>query len=238
MAVGRRARNQLGGNCAVRAVAVLDDEGLAEPLRKPLREEPSDDVGSTAGDSADQKANRTRWIDLCSCDARDCRQRRLRRRQVAQVDDGEFSPLVQFAFAARKFDDLCPFLGFIGEELAELIGSHRHRLAAKVFEPGQELRVVETSGDGGIELIDNVFWRAAGRAGSVPGGGVETGQEFGDSRNIGQNIRPRRAGHRQCAQLAGPDKADCRGDGDDERLDLPGQQIRERAAPGRDRARE
>ena len=90
MAVGRRTDYRLGGDMAGCARPVLDDEWLAEPLRQPLTDEASGDVGSATGGKADDDVHRPRRIGLRSCDARDDRQRGSARGQMQKSSAGKF----------------------------------------------------------------------------------------------------------------------------------------------------
>ena len=61
----------LRGEIATGAVSVLDYERLAETFRKPLRDQPRDDVGSAAGDGTDDQPHWASWIRLGPSEARD-----------------------------------------------------------------------------------------------------------------------------------------------------------------------
>ena len=61
-------------------------------------------------------------------------------------------------------DDLAPFLGFIGDELAEVGGRERERDAAQVGEPRFDLGIGKRCVDFLVELIDDFGWRVLGRA--------------------------------------------------------------------------
>ena len=58
VAVGRRARRDLGADIAGRAGLVVDDELLAEAGREPLRHLPRRDIGCAAGDERHDDAHR------------------------------------------------------------------------------------------------------------------------------------------------------------------------------------
>jgi hypothetical protein len=64
VAVGRRAHGKLGGDVGGAARAVLDDEGLAEPLRQPLRHQPRGEIGGAAGRHGDEDTDRAGRIGL------------------------------------------------------------------------------------------------------------------------------------------------------------------------------
>src|SRR5262249_45390146 len=53
-------------------------------------------------------------------------------------------------------DHLAPFLGFLGDQLAELDRRSRQRRAAEVGETGLHLRVVESRVDLLVELVDDL----------------------------------------------------------------------------------
>src|SRR5215472_9762803 len=53
-------------------------------------------------------------------------------------------------------DHLAPFLGFLGDQLAELDRRSRQRRAAEVSETGLHLRVVESRVDLLVELVDDL----------------------------------------------------------------------------------
>ena len=89
VAVRRGAPDQRGRDVAIGADAVLDDEGLAEPLRQPLPHEPRHDVGRATGAEADDEAHRTRRIFVGKRNARGHRERGSGcTLQEAAADDG------------------------------------------------------------------------------------------------------------------------------------------------------
>src|SRR5262245_14429272 len=65
-------------------------------------------------------------------------------------------------------DHLAPFLGFFGDQLAELGRRSRQRRAAEVSETGLHLRVVESRVDLLIELVDDLGRRGLRYAKAVP----------------------------------------------------------------------
>src|SRR6516162_3372361 len=65
-------------------------------------------------------------------------------------------------------DHLAPFLGFFGDQLAELGRRSRQRRAAEVSETGLHLRVVESRVDLLIELVDDLGRRGLRYAEAVP----------------------------------------------------------------------
>src|SRR5262249_19803389 len=64
VAVGGCLHDRLGGDVAAGARPILDDELLAETLRKPLPDQPRDNVGGAAGGKSHQQAHRPRRIGL------------------------------------------------------------------------------------------------------------------------------------------------------------------------------
>src|SRR5262245_15338587 len=64
IAVGRRTYDRLGADIAAGTRPALDDELLAEPLREPLADQASDDVGAAAGRKADDDAHRPGRIEI------------------------------------------------------------------------------------------------------------------------------------------------------------------------------
>src|SRR3954452_12732192 len=65
-------------------------------------------------------------------------------------------------------DHLAPFLGFFGDQLAELNRRSRQRRAAEVSETGLHLRVVESRVDLLVELVDDLGPRGLRYAEAVP----------------------------------------------------------------------
>src|SRR5262245_44332897 len=63
---------------------------------------------------------------------------------------------------------LAPFLGFVGDQLAELGRRSRQRRAAEVGETGLHLRVVESRVDLLVELVDDLGRRGPRYAEAVP----------------------------------------------------------------------
>ena len=70
MAVCGSTHDSLSAKIAACARAVLNHEGLAEPLRQPLTHQASDDVGRARRGEANDPAHRPRRIGLRPCDAR------------------------------------------------------------------------------------------------------------------------------------------------------------------------
>src|SRR5580704_13169552 len=74
IAVGRSTHHHLGGDVAVGARPVVDDEILPEPFRQSLCGEPRENVGRDAGRIADEDAYRPCRISVGAGDARQHRQ--------------------------------------------------------------------------------------------------------------------------------------------------------------------
>src|SRR5882757_5477643 len=64
MAIRRCMHDGFGGDIAAGAGSVVDNEWLAEPVRKPLCYDARLDVGGLASRKADDNAHRPRWISL------------------------------------------------------------------------------------------------------------------------------------------------------------------------------
>ena len=93
VAVGRRIHHGLGPDIAPAARPVVDDEGLAEPFRQPLGNQPRDDIVSAARGKADDDAHRPRWICLRPNDIRHGRDRSCARCQMQKFSAGKFHHL-------------------------------------------------------------------------------------------------------------------------------------------------
>jgi len=80
--IRRRVHHRLGGDIGARARPVLNDELLAEPIRKPLTHQARESVSRAAGREADNDSHRSRRIGLRPCDARYGWKRRRARSQM------------------------------------------------------------------------------------------------------------------------------------------------------------
>ena len=89
VAVGRRAHDRFGADIAGAARPVVDDDGLAEPLREPLADQAREDVTGAAGREADHDAHRPRRIGLRPCNERHGRKRGSTRCQMQKVSAGK-----------------------------------------------------------------------------------------------------------------------------------------------------
>src|SRR6516225_7300187 len=99
-------------------------------------------------------------------------------------------------------DHLAPFLGFLGDQLAELDRRSRQRRAAEVGETGLHLRVVEGRIDLLVELVDDLGGCVPGNANAIPRRGLVARQEFSHSWDARQRLRARRRRNRKRAQSA------------------------------------
>lgn len=88
VAIGRRIDDGLGGDVGAATRPVLDDEGLAGPLRKPLTHETRDDVVASARGKPDNPAYRSRRIGLGPSKARGRRQRGSAHNQPQKLPPG------------------------------------------------------------------------------------------------------------------------------------------------------
>src|SRR5262249_42377434 len=107
-------------------------------------------------------------------------------------------------------DHLAPFLGFFGDQLAELGRRSRQRRAAEVSETGLHLRVVESRVDLLIELVDDLGRRGLRYAEAVPITPLVARQELTHGRDVRQRVRARRSSYCERTQPASPDVLDGR----------------------------
>src|SRR5262249_54218126 len=105
-------------------------------------------------------------------------------------------------------DHLGPFLGFVGEELAERGWRELKRGAAEIGKARLDFGISEANRDLAIELIDNRGGRIPGAADTEPVAGLEAWHKFAHGWDVRQRLRPRCGRHRERAQLAGPDILD------------------------------
>ena len=80
--------------------------------------------------------------------------------------------------------------------------------AAQVGKPRLHLGIGEARVDLLVEPVDDLGGRVLGRADAIPAARLVARHEFAHGRDVRQRLRARRGGHRQCAQLAGPDVLD------------------------------
>jgi hypothetical protein len=93
VAVRRRSHDRFGGDIAVAARPVLDDELLTESLRKALTYQASENVGPTASRKADDNAHRLRRIGLRGRNPRDGRKCGSPRCQMQKLPAQKFHDL-------------------------------------------------------------------------------------------------------------------------------------------------
>src|SRR5262245_28797857 len=79
---------------------------------------------------------------------------------------------------AGRLDHFGPFLGFVGDELAEIGRRADKRRASKVGKPRLHLGIGEAGVDLLVELVEGFDRRAIGRADAVPGARLVTRQEL------------------------------------------------------------
>jgi hypothetical protein len=76
----------------------------------------------------------------------------------------------------REFYHLRPFVGFIGNERAELVRRHRLRFDIEAEQFRFDIGIADGGVDAGIELLDNLggrsLWSAKGLAVFAGGGGL------------------------------------------------------------------
>ena len=82
MPVRGRIYDRLGPDVAACPRPILRDEGLTEPVGKPLTDQSRGDVHPAARGKRNDDAHRSRRIDLRAGDARDRRQRGSARGQI------------------------------------------------------------------------------------------------------------------------------------------------------------
>src|SRR5262249_48628915 len=109
-----------------------------------------------------------------------------------------------------RSDDLAPFLGFLGEELAEIRGRHRQRHSAEVGQPGLYPWFRKGRVDFSVEPIDDFRRTVLGAAEADHKGRFVARQKFADGWEVWQRFGTHGRGHRQPTQLAGPDVPDHR----------------------------
>src|SRR5215468_1653344 len=85
-------------------------------------------------------------------------------------------------------DDLCPFLGFFPDELAEIRWRAREYHTAKLREPGLHPGVAKGSVDLKIEFPDDRRRCVPGRNESDPLARLETRNELAEGRNVRQRF--------------------------------------------------
>ena len=97
---------------------------------------------------------------------------------------------------ARELDYLGPFLGFVGDELAEVGGRTANTVAPRSANRAFNLGIGEDGIDLPVELVDDLGWRVRGHADAVPSARLIARQKFVDGRDVRQRCRARRSRHR------------------------------------------
>src|SRR5262245_47914996 len=85
-----------------------------------------------------------------------------------------------FRLDVGRSDDLAPFLGFLGEELAEIRGRHRQRHSAEVGQPGLYPWFRKGRVDFSVEPIDDFRRNVLGPAEADHKGRFVARQKFAD----------------------------------------------------------
>src|SRR5262245_12419746 len=86
---------------------------------------------------------------------------------------------------AGSLDHLAHLFCFVGQEVAELLGRHRQRNPAEVFDSRLDLIIVECGSDLLIERRDDRGGRTGGRTDAVPLSRFESRHCLADGRNFG-----------------------------------------------------
>src|SRR5215467_136205 len=151
----------------------------------------------------------------CQRISRPCNDLQCRDSGLVQRDLWKVFPISSAETSSLRFDvggpdHLAPFLGFFGDQLAELGRRSRQRRAAEVSETGLHLRVVESRVDLLIELVDDLGRRGLRYAEAVPITPLVGRQELTHGRDVRQRVRARRSGYCERTQPASPDVLDGR----------------------------
>src|SRR5262249_46777103 len=104
-----------------------------------------------------------------------------------------------FGLDVGRPDHLAPFLGLLGDELAEISGAHRHRHGTEIGEPRLDLGIGKSSIDLLVESVDDlrrcILWRA--KAPDIAA--LVTRHKITYRREFWQCLRSPRRRHRKCA---------------------------------------
>src|SRR5262245_50380406 len=99
------------------------------------------------------------WIDYTKRASKIVRALGARSRASAISPNGGYGILAPTAASVRLDvggpDHLAPLLGFVGDELAEFGGRHRHRHAAQIGEPRLDRGIGEAGVNCLVELVDD-----------------------------------------------------------------------------------
>src|SRR5262245_38474911 len=99
------------------------------------------------------------------------------------------TPVGSFWLDAGELDHLGPFLGLIGDELAEIGRRTGEHGATKLGKPRLDLGIVECGVGLPVELVDDGRGRSLGRAEAPPVAVLVARQVIGDGRHIWQRLR-------------------------------------------------
>src|SRR5262245_43308005 len=113
---------------------------------------------------------------------------------------------------ACELDHLGPLLGFLGDQLSEVATLERKDRNARIGKPRNDLGISQTSIDFAMELLDDVGRRAPRSDEATPAARLEVRNCVVNCGNIWKLCQPCRSRHAQCAQLAGLDMFESRGD--------------------------
>jgi hypothetical protein len=128
----------------------------------------------------------------------------------------------------RKFHHLAPFLGFFGDQLAEIGGRARKCSGAQLGKPRLHLGIGKSRVDLLVELLHDLGRRGPRCADAVPGARLETRHKFVYGRDVGQRVRASRGGYCERAQPTSPDIPYRRDSAGEHHLHLPAEQIGKR----------
>jgi len=105
-------------------------------------------------------------------------------------------PVTLLGLDVGRPDHLCPFLGFVGDELAEVGGRTRKHSGSQVSKPLLQFGIGQDGIDLPAELVDDLGWCLRGHADAVPSACLKARQKFVDSRDVRKCCRARRSRHR------------------------------------------
>src|SRR5262245_15037050 len=123
---------------------------------------------------------------------------------------------------------LRPLFGVVCDELPESGRRQWQRHASKIEQPLLHPGVGESSIDLLVKLLDDVSWRALGRADALPPAGLVAWPKLAHRRNIRHSLYAICRRHPQRAHLPGPDVLDRRYQSGETNLYLSGEQVSER----------
>src|SRR5262245_63792311 len=104
-----------------------------------------------------------------------------------------------------RYNHLAPFLGFVGDEFAEISGRAWKHRAAQIGKPCFEFWIRNADIDFLVQSLDELYGRALRSTNAEPCTCLVVRQRVAQNRNVRQHIRPRRGGYGQGAEFAGPD---------------------------------